>query len=269
MNVRGFVRASFSLDKVDSRSTPLRAVSQVRDRQVVQSELLEVTFKLARQQIGVLNYKVVGHRQQLSDEGTTARQHEHGVVEYAKWDVNAILIRRQRPAHDNVNCLEVVRRRELAKRPAVFEDEPSDPVLYSPKPTALNQFCWAQYLGIEGFAACVLADQCVCLAECYSLDEKAAEQITCPQQQGNVETHVRSNQKYARTKSRRRCTANLPAIRATQAAFKSATSLAHGPLCPQYSSQVAPVTRIRRPAATSMDVMSRVSLSAFRSKRWL
>lgn len=77
--------------------------------------------------------------------------------------------------------------------------------------------------------------------------------------------HVRSNRKYVWTKSRRRLPAKFPAIRAVQAPFSCAISLAKGPQCPQYSSQATLVTRIRRPAVTSRDAMSRVSLKALRS----
>src|SRR3990167_463381 len=134
------------------------------------------------QQIGILNYKVVRHCQQLSDERTTARQHEDGIVEYTKRRVNGVLVCTQRAAHDNVNCLEIVRRRELSKHPTVLEDEPSDPMLYFVEVIVLDQLCRMQHMGIDGIARCVLADQCVCLTIRHCLDGKAAEKITCPQQ---------------------------------------------------------------------------------------
>ena len=81
--------------------------------------------------------------------------------------------------------------------------------------------------------------------------------------------HVRSNRKYVRTNSRRRLLAKFPAIRAVQAAFSCAISPAKGPQCPQYSSHVTLVTRIRRPAVTSRAVRRRVSLNALRTRRWL
>ena len=70
------------------RPAPFCLVGQIRDRQVAQGELLEVTFEMAWQQVRVLNYKLVRHCQQLSDERTTARQHEDIIVEYAKRHVN-------------------------------------------------------------------------------------------------------------------------------------------------------------------------------------
>ena len=81
--------------------------------------------------------------------------------------------------------------------------------------------------------------------------------------------HLRSRTKYARTKSCRRWTAKFPAIKAAQAAFSCATSLAQEPQYPQYSSQAALAIRTLRPAVTSIDVMRRISLTAFRSKCWL
>ena len=76
------------LNKEDSGPAPFRLFGQIRDRQVIQGELLEVTFELIRQQVGILDYQVVRHCQQLSDERTTARQHEDVIVEYAKRHVN-------------------------------------------------------------------------------------------------------------------------------------------------------------------------------------
>ena len=101
-----------------------------------------MVLQLTGQQIGILDYKVVRHCQQLTDERTTAREYEDRIVEYAKRRVNGLL-RRQRAAHDNLNCLRIVRRGELSEQPSIFEDEASDPMLYSTKPVALNQIRWA------------------------------------------------------------------------------------------------------------------------------
>jgi len=71
---------------------------------------------LTGQQIGILDYKVIRYCQQLSDERTTARQHKDGIIEHSERCINGIFIRRQRSAHDNVNCL-----RAYPKTPARFK----------------------------------------------------------------------------------------------------------------------------------------------------
>jgi integrase len=103
-----------------------------------------VPIKVTWQQVRIFDHQSICHRQQLRYDRTAARQHENVFIEHAKRHVDMALVGSQLATHDNVYCFEVVRQRELPKRPAIFEDEPADPVFYSAKVVVLDQFCRMQ-----------------------------------------------------------------------------------------------------------------------------